>query len=80
MRLVLSAGYSWAYNSRLFYQTYYEYFDVGVWLTWVPIIGGASGVTLGGLASDWIRQKLGVRAQLWLLGGCLVRLRIGCDL
>ena len=67
-----SAGYSWAYNSRLFYLTYYEDFDVGVWLTWVPIIGGASGVVMGGIASDWIRQKLGVRAQLWLLGGCLV--------
>ena len=73
MRLAFSsAGYSWAYNSRLFYLTYYEDFDVGVWLTWVPIIGGASGVVMGGIASDWIRQKLGVRAQLWLLGGCLV--------
>ena len=73
MRRRPSAGFSWAYNSRLFYQTYYEDFDIGLWLTWVPIIGGASGVIVGGVASDWIRQKLGVRARLWLLGGFLVR-------
>ena len=67
------AGLAWGGNSALFYLTYYEDFDAASFLSWVPVVGGASGVFFGGVASDWIKQKLGLRARLWLLGAMLVR-------
>ena len=67
------AGLAWGGNSALFYLTYYEDFDAATFLSWVPVVGGASGVFFGGVASDWIKQRLGLRARLWLLGAMLVR-------
>ena len=69
------AGLAWGGNSALFYLTYYEDFDAATFLSWVPVVGGASGVFFGGIASDWIKQRLGLRARLWLLGTLLVGLK-----
>lgn len=66
------AGLAWGGNSALFYLTYYEDFDAATFLSWVPVVGGASGVFFGGVASDWIKQRLGLRARLWLLGAMLL--------
>ena len=69
---VFLAGLSWGGNSALFYLTYYEDFDAATFLSWVPVVGGASGVFFGGVASDWIKKIMGLRARLWLLGSLLV--------
>ena len=74
------AGLAWGGNSALFYLTYYEDFDAATFLSWVPVVGGASGVFFGGVASDWIKQRLGLRAHLWLLGAMLVMTLAHCQM
>ena len=70
----LLAGFSFAYNARLYNLTYYPDFDVGTWLSLVSIFGGSFGVVAGGLISDAIVVKLGVHARLWLLSAFMVSL------
>jgi hypothetical protein len=66
------AGFSYAYNARLYNLTYFPDFDVGTWLSLVSIFGGSFGVVLGGVISDAIVVRIGVHARLWLLGVFMV--------
>jgi hypothetical protein len=66
------AGFSYAYNARLYNLTYFPDFDVGTWLSLVSIFGGSFGVVLGGVISDAIVVRIGVHARLWLLGAFMV--------
>ena len=71
--LPFPAGFTFAYNARLYFLTYYPDCDVGAWLSWVSILGGSVGVVAGGTISDKITQTLGLSARLWVLGGSMVR-------
>ncbi|KAB7498427.1 hypothetical protein Anas_04225 [Armadillidium nasatum] len=62
-----TAGYTWGYNTQLYYSTYYPQYNLGIWITIISIIGGACGVAIGGFASDRLMKKLGLRARLYVL-------------
>ena len=47
-----TAGYCWAYNTRLFFQSYYPDFDIGLWTFCASVFGGSFGVFAGGFFSD----------------------------
>eukprot|EP00092_Neocalanus_flemingeri_P010484 GFUD01011295.1.p1 GENE.GFUD01011295.1~~GFUD01011295.1.p1 ORF type:complete len:473 (+),score=126.28 GFUD01011295.1:388-1806(+) len=65
-----TAGYCWAYNTRLFFQTYYPDFDIGLWTFSASVFGGSFGVFAGGFFSDRLVQVLGLPSRLWLLSAC----------
>ena len=80
-----SAGFTWAYNCRLYFLSYYPDNDVGTYFTFSAIIGGASAVIIGGaiadklaykrvpdLAFDHESQIKGCRIRLYVLGFCMV--------
>ena len=56
--MFFSAGFSFAYNARLFFLTYHPETDVGMWLAGAAIVGGATGVLTGGIASDRLLKVL----------------------
>jgi len=70
---ICTAGYSWAYNGALYFQTYYESFDASWWLTWSTILGGSAGVVLGGGLSDRLVSKLGLSARALVLAASQVK-------
>ncbi len=77
---MFSAGFSYAYNSRLFFLTYYpNATSTGAWLALVAIVGGALGVFGGGFISDRhypcctkTEANSPQRQRLWILGGSLL--------
>ncbi|KAL7633895.1 UNVERIFIED_CONTAM: hypothetical protein RMT77_015856 [Armadillidium vulgare] len=62
-----TAGFTWGYNTQLYYSTYYPQYNLGIWITIISIIGGAFGVAIGGFASDRLMKKLGLRARVYVL-------------
>uniref|UniRef100_A0A0P4WHA3 Major facilitator superfamily (MFS) profile domain-containing protein n=1 Tax=Scylla olivacea TaxID=85551 RepID=A0A0P4WHA3_SCYOL len=64
-----TAGFSWAYNTQLYFLTYYPDFNLGLWVTGCSIIGGSLGVAVGGFVSDRLVKRLGLRARLYVLAG-----------
>ena len=65
-----TAGLSWAFNTRPYFQQYYPKFDsLSLWLLGCSIGGGGFGVFFGGWFSDRIVQKMGLHSRLWVLGG-----------
>ncbi|XP_050708531.1 sphingosine-1-phosphate transporter SPNS2-like isoform X2 [Eriocheir sinensis] len=64
-----TAGFSWAYNTQLYFLTYYPDFNLGLWVTACSIIGGSLGVAVGGFVSDRLVKRLGLRARLYVLAG-----------
>jgi len=65
-----TAGYCWAYNTRLFFQFYYPDFDIGMWTFCASVFGGSFGVFAGGFFSDRLVKFLGLHSRLWLLSAC----------
>jgi len=65
-----TAGYSWAYNTRLYFQSYHPDFELGYWILLASCVGGSFGVFAGGFFSDRLVSKLGLNSRLWLLSGC----------
>ncbi|XP_023322348.1 protein spinster homolog 1 [Eurytemora carolleeae] len=65
-----TAGLAWAYNTRLFFQTYYPDFDIVLWILCASVIGGSFGVFAGGFFSDRLVKHLGLPSRLWLLALC----------
>jgi len=65
-----TAGYCWAYNTRLFFQSYYPDFDIGLWTFCASVFGGSFGVFAGGFFSDRLVKFLGLPSRLWLLSAC----------
>jgi len=65
-----TAGYCWAYNTRLFFQFYYPDFDIGLWTFCASVFGGSFGVFAGGFFSDRLVKLLGLPSRLWLLSAC----------
>ncbi|XP_064086730.1 protein spinster-like isoform X2 [Macrobrachium nipponense] len=64
-----TAGFSWAYNTQLYFSTYYPDFNLGLWVTGCSIIGGSLGVAVGGFVSDRLVKRIGLRARLYVLAG-----------
>lgn len=67
-----TGGYSWAYNTRPYFQNYHPEFDtdLGYWLLGCSIGGGSFGVFFGGFLSDRLVKKLGLHSRLWVLSAC----------
>jgi len=65
-----TAGYSWAYNTRPFFQKYHPTFSLGYWILLASCLGGSFGVFAGGYFSDRLVTRLGLHSRLWLLAGC----------
>ncbi|XP_076067893.1 D-galactonate transporter [Oratosquilla oratoria] len=64
-----TAGFCWAYNTQLYFTTYFPDFDLGLWVTVVSIVGGSLGVAVGGLVSDKLVIHLGLPSRLYVLAG-----------
>ncbi len=61
-------GLVWAYNAKPYFTQYYcSESSVGVYLSWVPLVGGTIGAVLGGLLSDRLVRSKGQVARLWVL-------------
>ena len=63
-----TAGYVWAYNTQIYYQ------DIGIsddtiasYMSWIPLVFGCIGASLGGFISDRIVTRLGPYARLGVL-------------
>ena len=67
-----TAGYAWAYNTRLYFQSYHPDFDIGYWILTASCVGGSFGVFAGGFFSDRLVARLGLPSRLWLLSGCTI--------
>ena len=53
-----SAGFTWAYNCRLYFLSYFPHSDVGTYFSISAIIGGATGVIVGGFVADKLSSGL----------------------
>ena len=80
-----SAGFTWAYNCRLYFLSYYPDNDVGTYFTFAAIVGGASATIVGGAIADRLAYKgtpdsdidneaqlRGSRIRLYVLGVSMV--------
>ena len=64
-----TAGFSWAYNTRLYFQNTHPHFNLGYWILLASCVGGSFGVFAGGFLSDRLVTRLGLHSRLWLLSG-----------
>ncbi|XP_059097957.1 uncharacterized protein LOC131892189 isoform X2 [Tigriopus californicus] len=62
-----TGGESLSNNTQLYYDQYYPEVNPGLWLTTCSIVGGTSGLLLGGLLSDFAKRRMGIRARFWVL-------------
>uniref|UniRef100_A0A1A9ZLE7 Major facilitator superfamily (MFS) profile domain-containing protein n=1 Tax=Glossina pallidipes TaxID=7398 RepID=A0A1A9ZLE7_GLOPL len=62
-----SGGMTFAYNADLYYNIYFPDVDLGWWLFCVTIGIGSVGVVVGGIVSDRIVAKMGVRSRAIVL-------------
>ncbi|CRL01903.1 CLUMA_CG015071, isoform A [Clunio marinus] len=60
-------GMTFAYNADLYYNSYFPNVDLGWWLFAVTIGIGSIGVVVGGIVSDKIVKKMGVRSRVLVL-------------
>lgn len=65
-----TAGFTWAYNTRPFFQKYHPDFSLGYWILLASCVGGSFGVFAGGFFSDRLVTRLGLHSRLWLLAAC----------
>jgi len=62
-----TGGMTFAYNADLYYSLYFPSVDLGWWLFVVTIGIGSIGVVVGGIVSDKIVKKMGVRSRVLVL-------------
>lgn len=60
-------GMTFAYNADLYYNIYFPDVDLGWWLFGVTIGIGGIGVVVGGLVSDKIVAKMGIKSRVAVL-------------
>ena len=58
----------WVYNAKAYFQKYYcDTLWVGVFLSWVPLVGGSVGAVLGGVVSDRLAKRWGRMTRPYVL-------------
>lgn len=62
-----SGGMAFAYNADLYYNIYFPDVELGWWLFAVTIVIGSIGVVVGGIVSDKIVAKMGIRSRALVL-------------
>lgn len=73
----MTAGVVWVYNVQSFYDQYYcGQVNIGAYLSWIPLIGGISGATVGGYIADRLAKKYGEIGRLVVLVTSQVRVNI----
>lgn len=60
-------GMTFAYNADLYYNIYFPDVDLGWWLFGVTIGIGSIGVVAGGIVSDKIVRKMGIKSRVAVL-------------
>lgn len=60
-------GMTFAYNADLYYNVYFPEVDLGWWLFGLTIGIGSIGVVFGGVVSDKIVHKMGIRSRGYVL-------------
>ena len=71
-------GVVWAYNVRTFYDQYYcGEVNVGAYLSWIPLLGGIIGATVGGYVADRLAKRYGQVGRLVVL--VTSQVCINCD-
>lgn len=60
-------GMTFAYNADLYYNIYFPDVDLGWWLFGVTIGIGSIGVVIGGIVSDKIVAKMGIKSRVAVL-------------
>jgi MFS family permease len=65
-----TAGLSWAYNTRNYFQHYHPDFDITLWILCASVVGGSFGVFAGGYFSDRMVRHFGLASRLWFLSAC----------
>lgn len=60
-------GMTFAYNADLYYNSYFPDVDLGWWLFGVTIGIGSVGVVVGGIVSDKIVAKMGIKSRVAVL-------------
>jgi len=65
---VCTAGYVWAYNTQIYYQSIgTDEETIAYYMSWIPLVFGCLGVSLGGFISDRVVQRIGPYARLGVL-------------
>ncbi|XKL64412.1 hypothetical protein PGB90_004498 [Kerria lacca] len=62
-----TGGICFAYNADLFYRDIFPDYDLGWQLFFVTFIVGSSGVIAGGVVSDKVAAKMGIRSRVAVL-------------
>ncbi|XP_018323578.1 uncharacterized protein LOC108735867 [Agrilus planipennis] len=62
-----TGGMTLAYNCNLYYATYFPDYDLGWVLFAITLVIGSAGVVVGGVFSDKVVAKLGVRFRVLVL-------------
>jgi len=65
--LLFSGGFCFAYNADLFYRDIFPGYDLGWSLFVVTFLVGSVGVVIGGVTSDSIVKKYGIRSRVAVL-------------
>jgi hypothetical protein len=64
-------GLVWAYNAKAFFRRMHcDEIGVGIYLSWVPVVGGSIGVFVGGWISDILVHRWGMKARIIVLVLC----------
>ncbi|XP_039298652.1 protein spinster homolog 1 [Nilaparvata lugens] len=62
-----TGGLCFAYNCDLFYRDIFPHLDLGGWLFFVTFVVGGVGVIVGGIVSDKIVAKMGIKSRAAVL-------------
>ncbi|XP_065201677.1 protein spinster homolog 1 [Planococcus citri] len=62
-----TGGICFAYNADLFYRDIFPNYDLGWWLFFVTFVVGSTGVIAGGILSDKVAAKMGIRSRVAVL-------------
>lgn len=64
---LFTGGFCFAYNADLFYRDIFPGYDLGWSLFVVTFLVGSVGVVIGGVTSDSIVKKYGIRSRVAVL-------------
>ena len=62
-----AGGYVWAYNTEIFFETFYTKETINRFMSWIPLVGGSLGAVAGGVISDLLVKGHGTLARIWVL-------------